>query len=373
MELAQALLLLWRKKIWVALGLVVALGAGVASVELLKTEVYAVAETQMMVDSPRSPLGNAGASLDPFTARASVFADLMTSPPALLAIGQASGIPATQIDATGPASSGLTPAASTPSTPAPAVPSGAGSKFKLFLDQNPTLPTVDIHAEAPTTRQANALANGAVTGFGNYLHTLQSQTSISTNQRVEIRQLGNAVGGLVDPGANKKVAGVIVVVVLLIWCAMILLIDRLRGAWPASTRTSAAAAAGPILDEDDLSSSPTRNGSSEPRPEVRIESERKNGRRTRKINRRRTADGDAAQADPASKDGRQAPKDGRQAPKVNHLRRSDRDAAQVDPESNDGRRAPKVNHLRRSDRDAALAEFSDRKAALVKSPPPDEG
>src|ERR1700761_4139764 len=116
MELAQALLLLWKRRIVVALGVVVAIGVGFAAVHLLKKEGYATASTQMIVDSPRSPLGNAGASLDPFTARASVFADLMASHPAVAEIGAAAGVPPNEIVAVGPSAVG---GATTVSPPPP--------------------------------------------------------------------------------------------------------------------------------------------------------------------------------------------------------------------------------------------------------------
>jgi hypothetical protein len=308
MELAQALTLLWRRKIWVALGIVVALGAAVASVKMLKKQVYSTAATQMVVDSAKSPLGNSGASLVPFVARASVYADLMTSPSALAAIGQASGIPGTEIAATGPSNTAATGPA--PPSAAPIV-----TPYKLFLDQDPTLPTVDIYAQAPTTQQAIALANGAVTGFANYLASLESQTAISTNQRVEIRQLGKAVGGVVDPGSNKKIAAIIFVMVLLIWCAIILLVQRARRKASQPAQAPVTPMAVPLLDDEDLYSLPARDWPLHARSDLQIGSE-----------------------------------------------------------SGNGRGGSPVDHPLLDDRDAALAEFSDRIAALSEpSPAPDEG
>ena len=269
-----------------------AVAAGLATVKLLKKEVYATAATQMIVDSPRSPLGNTSASLDPFMARASVFADLMTSPPALAAIGQAAGIPGNEIVATGPSSAGQTPTASAPATPTP-----VGTTFKLFLDQDPTLPTVNIYAQAPTTSQAIALANGAVTGFNHYLSRLENQTSVSTNQRVEIRQLGEAVGGMVDPGANKKVAAVAFLLVLLIWCGVILLIERLRGAPSEPVRVPATPPDVSFLDEDSLYGLPPHERSSEPVRHVRPDSQDENGRRGTEVDHRLVEDCDTALAE----------------------------------------------------------------------------
>jgi hypothetical protein len=292
MELAQALHLLWRRKIWVALAVVVAIAAGLATVKLLKKQVYAVAATQMIVDSPRSPLGNTSASLDPFVARASVFADLMTNPPALAAIGEAAGIPGNEIVATGPSSAGQTPTSSAPAASTP-----VESSFKLFLDQDPTLPTVNIYAQAPTTSQAIALANGAITGFNRYLQSLEGQTSISANQRVEIRQLGKAVGGMVDPGANKKLAAVAFFLVLLLCCVVILLIERLRGGRPDLVRVPATPPDVSFLDEENHYGLPSEERPSRPVPDVRIDSQVENGRRVTEFDHHLVEDHDAALAE----------------------------------------------------------------------------
>lgn len=227
MELAQALLALWQRKLLVAIGVLVAALAGVASVQLLKSTVYAAATTQMVVDSPRSALGNIDSSLDPFTARAGVFAQLMTTPQALDSIGQAAGIPSNEIAAQGPSSPTAT--VTQPTTPQGAGPSA--TRFKLLLTQDPALPTIDVYAEAPTTQQAAALANGAVSGFTKYLRAIEAQGAIPAAQQVQIRQLGSAIGGVVDPSSSKKIAVLIAVIVFLAWCAAILLGAKWRRAW----------------------------------------------------------------------------------------------------------------------------------------------
>jgi hypothetical protein len=279
MELAQALQLLWGRKIWLALGLVVALVVGVATLSALKTEQYATAATQMIVDSPKSPLGNTSASLNPFTARASVFADLMASHPALVAIGQAAHIPADQIVATGPAN----PAGATTVSPVPPGPAQPVTKYKLFLDQDPTLPTVNIYAVAPTTAQAIALANGAVTGFSAYLTSVEDQNTINADQRVEIRQLGQAVGGMVDPHASKKIAAVVVLLVLLMWCGGILLIERKRAARVPRERKAAVAGTVPGLENDALYSAPAHEWASEPRLDLEMDRVGNGGRRDDRV------------------------------------------------------------------------------------------
>lgn len=241
MELAQALLHLWDRKIWVALGLVLAVLAGLGARQALKASVYSAATTQMVVDSPRSALGDINSSLDPFTARAGVYALLMTSPQALNAIGREAGIPGDQIAAEGPPSATTPQVGQTPSTPQ--------SKFKLQFNQDPSLPTVDIYSQAPTPSEAVALANAAVTGFSNYLQMLEVQGSVPVAQRVKIRQLGDAIGGLVDAGSNTKFAAMATLVVFLAWCGLILFVAKLR-ATRARLRAASAAPEASVAAED---------------------------------------------------------------------------------------------------------------------------
>lgn len=222
MELAQALLQLWDRKIWVVVALSISVLAGFGARQALKSTVYSAATTQMVVDAPRSALGDINSSLDPFTARAGVYALLMTSPQALDAIGRAAGIPSDQIAAEGPPSATVPQVGQSPSTSA--------SNFKLQFNQDPSLPTVDIYAQAPTSRQAVALANGAVNGFTRYLETLEVQGSVPVAQRVKIRQLGDAVGGVVAAGSNSKLAAVATLVIFLACCGLILFVAKLRGA-----------------------------------------------------------------------------------------------------------------------------------------------
>jgi hypothetical protein len=244
MELAQALIQLWERKIWLFVGLIVAGVAGFGVHQAAKSSVYAAATTQMVVDAPRSALGDIQSSLEPFTARAGVFALLMTSPQALNAIGDAAGIPGNRIAAEGPPQANLPQVGSSP-TP-------INTPYKLQLNQDPTLPTVDIYAQAPTAQEAVKLANGAVTGFATYLKSLQVQGSVPTGQRVEIRQLGSAIGGVVNSAASTKMAGIVGIVVLLLWCGGILFFAKLRTAWVGRSSGGPADDASPARMQDNV-------------------------------------------------------------------------------------------------------------------------
>ena len=230
MTLAKILLKLWKLRIWVGVGGLLATVAAVASLTMFRSVVYASASTQILVDSPQSAVANAGIDLTGYLGRAVVFARLMTSAEALQYMGQAAGVPGNLIAASGPVEvNGSPDAAHSPTAIQGPREVAAPAKYKLQFLQNPLLPTVDVYAEAPTTEQAIALANGAVTGFAAYITHLEAGGAVPSGKRIEIRQLGGATGGVVDPGASKKIAGMIFVAVLALWCGLVLFVDNLRG------------------------------------------------------------------------------------------------------------------------------------------------
>lgn len=229
MTTAQILLRLWKRRIWVALCGVLAAAAAVASLTLGHSRVYASASTQMIVDSPQSALADARTDLTGYVARAVVFARLMTAPEALQYIGKAAGVPGNLIAAAGPVELAGPNATHSPSAVQGGHLTSALPRYKLDFLQNPELPTVDVYSEAPTTTQAIALANGAVSGFGAYIAQLEARGAIPVGHRIEVRQLGGATGGVVDPGASKSTAVLVFVASFVLLCGAILLLDNFRG------------------------------------------------------------------------------------------------------------------------------------------------
>jgi hypothetical protein len=228
MELAKTLLKMWSLRFWLAIGAVLAIGAALASMTLMHSKVYASASTQMIVDAPQTALGDAEEDLTPYTARAFVFARLMTTPQSLQYIGQAAGLPGNLIAASGPTELTGPQATHAPTATAGIQLTAPPVHYSLNFLQNPQLPTVDIYSQAPTTKQAIALANGAVRGFAAYIEYLDNQSAVPAGKRIAIRQLGAATGGVVDPGAKKSVALIIFVLVFGLWTVGALRISSLR-------------------------------------------------------------------------------------------------------------------------------------------------
>ena len=108
MELAQILVQLWRRRIAV---LAVAVVATVAALALAyKISVFppglthrtisnGTAEAHVLVDYPRSSVGDLNRSFDPLVARAQVLSELMTTAPVVDRIAKIAGVPASAITA----------------------------------------------------------------------------------------------------------------------------------------------------------------------------------------------------------------------------------------------------------------------------------
>ena len=115
----------------------------------------------------------------------------------------------------------------------------APATYELSFVQNPSLPTVDVYAQAPTTEKAIALADGAVTGFAEFINHLNAN-GVPQRERVEIRQLGQATGGIVDPGAGKKIGVLVFLAVFAMWCWFVLFVSRVRADLRATQQTRLA-------------------------------------------------------------------------------------------------------------------------------------
>ncbi|MGH3992367.1 MAG: hypothetical protein ACRDSN_07875 [Pseudonocardiaceae bacterium] len=237
MTFALALRELARRKLLVALGVVVAILAAVASVSNVSlmppkigggTLEYYNGRTQILVDSNASSIGDLRRDLTPMIARANVYSRFMTTPAALRVIGEEAGIPADEIHAEGPYQLGQARFIQEPTAERRGSQLvGQKARYRLRFDSDPELPIVTVYAEAPTGRAATALADGAAAGLADYVKTVQDEQEVPDKRRVNIRQLGSTTGAPVSEGASTKVAGFVFFVAFGLWCLGILLVQRL--------------------------------------------------------------------------------------------------------------------------------------------------
>jgi hypothetical protein len=242
MEFALILRELARRRLLLVLGVLIAAAAAIFSVYRLegsklvaRSLQYSSASTEVLVDTPSSVLGNVSQSFEQLSARATVYANFMVSPAVLKVIGEQAGISGEQLYAAGPIPPNeprivLEPTALKRNVQI----TGETNPYRLNFESQPSLPTIIINSQAPTTKQAVALANGAAVGLQKYVTNLENAEKIRPHSRVRIRQLGSAHGAVVNGGVSKALMTIVFVVVFLFWCVLVLAATRFRENWRAS-------------------------------------------------------------------------------------------------------------------------------------------
>lgn len=251
MDIVIILRRLWRLKLFVGLAGLVAVGIGLAvtyQVSLLPPGIkqdrlrYGAASTQILIDTPRSALGDTQSDFSPLNARASVFSELVVSLPVRKAIAHASGVPAQSIYvASNPGSASQTRSQNEPDGTQRAnqlLYEGIG--YSLTFDPQPDLPVISISTKAPSAEAAIKLANGAAKGFTRYMAGLSDDEGVPMPNRVEIRQLGTATGGTVNQGASKATVIAVALGAFAVELVLLLLISGVVRDWRRLVREEQA-------------------------------------------------------------------------------------------------------------------------------------
>lgn len=244
MQLGRKLREIWRLRAGfaasVALGLLAALWS-VEKISVLPPRLesrsldISAASTRALVDAPRSTVLDLGATttdIRSFTNRALLISNVMASAPVREYIARRAGVRAEQLQIASPV---------TPDWPRPLDRPGERKstgdilkepdEYRLSLQSNPTVPVIDVYAEAPSDEAAARLANGAVSGTRDYLRVLGAAQGIRSDQQVRLQQLGAAKGGPVNAGADFKIALLSFVIVFALSCAAALFLSRTRRGW----------------------------------------------------------------------------------------------------------------------------------------------
>jgi hypothetical protein len=192
------------------------------------------ASTRALVDYPKSAvldLAVPTANLQAMTNRGVLVGNIIASAPVRTYIGRRAHIKPELLQVVSPV---------TPDFPRPLATSGTRSTsdildspnaYRLSIQSNPTVPIVDIYAEAPTAETARALADGAVEGMRDYLHDLAMAQRIPSDQRVRLVQLGAATGGVINPGISVKLGIISFLIVFGACCLAVMAITRVRRGW----------------------------------------------------------------------------------------------------------------------------------------------
>lgn len=228
---------LWGRRLALAIAFVVALLAGMSVLYHLpslkkKSLSYGSATTQFLLDSNRSSLANASTDLSGLATRAAVFTRFMTSPEVQAAVARHAGVPATRlsvdapVDPNGPQGS-IQPPAERRSSQL----SSEADRYRVFVQNEQSLPVVDVYAQAPDASSAVRLANAAVLGMQDTLTRMRSQLPIATAAQLRIEQLGTAQGGEVNQKGSKILAFIVFLGVFVLGCVAIVVSSRLSAEW----------------------------------------------------------------------------------------------------------------------------------------------
>jgi hypothetical protein len=245
MELVLSLKALWHRRRYVVAGL--ALSCLLALFVVFDVHVFPpnlksrrhrvwVSTAQVLTDAERSAIGNLNQGFDPLVPRATVYANIMTSPALVQLIGQAARIPADEISVAGPiGTNGQRPQhGATAEAP-------GGVKYSLQLDTDETQPIIRITAKAPTSRSALALANAAAAGLTSYVTQYEVAQAVPQRNRIDIRELGPAIESPSDTGIEPIYFVPIYLVLSIACCMLVLFVHRFRQSWRAAPD---------VLDED---------------------------------------------------------------------------------------------------------------------------
>jgi hypothetical protein len=257
MEYARTLNTLWQRRRLVVLGVVLALLAALLSVYRIslappsfqsRTNVFAAASTQILVDTPGSAFADLKSNIEPLDTRASVFARFLASPSAIKLIARKAHLPADAIDAAGPYDLNVPtfsqgPTAEKRSTQIV----GERALYRLRFENNPDLPIISVFAQAPGKDEAVALASAAPAALRDYIERLQLEQDTPADRQVEIRALGRATGGVVNAGANIQIATLVFIAVLVGWCMLLIPANTIARGWreigdPADSATNGGSA-----------------------------------------------------------------------------------------------------------------------------------
>jgi hypothetical protein len=195
----------------------------------------AAASTRVIVDTPHSTVLDLRESTSDFEAmsnRAVLLGNVMASLPVRDYIARRAHVPAEAIIATTPL---------TPDFPRPAATNEnqkhtsdlfkSTDQYRLNIQANPTVPVLDVYAEAPTKGSAEALANAAVDGLRDYLGDVARIQGIGAPDQVRLSQLGRARGGVINGGVRLQAALLAFVLAFAVSAAAAIFVTRVRRGW----------------------------------------------------------------------------------------------------------------------------------------------
>ena len=238
MDIAALLTRLWnlRRAMVVAVVLSVVIGIALTykvslsppSIKQPKLRI-ASAQTQILLDSPNSAIGDLSSDTGPLADRAAIYTQFLESEEVRAKIAKVTGLPPNSFVMEGQSSTFGSPGADQRSqqiiTEAPI--------NRLFFSSERGSPVIQIISQSPDPKIAFGLADGAAKAISEYVTTLQDRQRIPALRRLRIEQMGAAQGGYINSGIGRSqvvvtTIGVFLVLVVLLLVASNVIVDFRR-------------------------------------------------------------------------------------------------------------------------------------------------
>ncbi|HEY3946766.1 MAG TPA: hypothetical protein VGL78_16180 [Solirubrobacteraceae bacterium] len=242
---------LWHLKLGVLISLVVALLAAFLSVYNVgpggvtpRSLAMATASAHVVVDTPKSIMTDLRQdiySIDSLVNRAVVLGNVIASSSVEEKIAQEAHIPGTLLRIQAPltAQQSALPVNSQNQRQITDI-IKLNDQYRIQINANPTVPMLDIYAQAPTATSAAALANAAVDQLKAYVANVATRQGTPPKDQTRLVQLGRATGIVINPGVQYQVAVLAFILTFLASCATVVFVARVRAGWRVASLSGSA-------------------------------------------------------------------------------------------------------------------------------------
>ncbi len=240
MALGRRIWNLWLLRPWVIASAVLAFVMtlwSVYGVSLLPPKLtpraleMATATTHVVVDTPTSSildLRQNSYDFDAMTQRAIVIGNVMANGKVRASIAHAAKIPVDRLQITAPFTRKQPRAVTSSERKRTSDILESTDQYRINIQANPTVPILDVYAQAPSSREAETLANAAVDGLRTYVTDLAAAQQIPDTSQVRLLQLGRASGTVINNGVEWQVALLVFIITFSLSCATAIFVSRVR-------------------------------------------------------------------------------------------------------------------------------------------------
>ncbi len=164
--------------------------------------------------------------------RMNLVANLMTSEPVLARVARLTGVGPDQVTANTQVTENVSRSFIEPDAERRANEIlVAHDPYKLEIQARPSLPVIDVYAQAPTVGAAEQLANASVKATNPYLRDLARRDRVAGAAPVTLTQLGAAQGETLDPTARPLIALLTFLVAFAVCFGLLFGMAEVRRGW----------------------------------------------------------------------------------------------------------------------------------------------